>query len=178
MVIEPGGPRGVAMNRPERSSLPMSWELGGDLMSEMADSIRERRAREVPEPEREGVEKTTFDEWEEEWEEEEWEDEEDEWDEWEEEEGDEEWGEEEWKRSLAKKILNTTKALLPRLVDFIIDVATIALVPTTLMLVTITIFQTTVFGFLETSLLLWGATAATLMIANTKPRLLQKLRLR
>jgi hypothetical protein len=33
----------------------MSWELGGDLMSGMADSIRERRAREVPER-KEGVE--------------------------------------------------------------------------------------------------------------------------
>jgi hypothetical protein len=38
-----------------RSSLPMSGELGGDFMSGMADLIRERRAREVPEPEREGV---------------------------------------------------------------------------------------------------------------------------
>jgi hypothetical protein len=165
------------MNGPERPFLPMSGELGGDFMSGMADSIRERGAREVPAPTEEGVVEEAIEEFEEEWEEEdEWEDEEDEWDEWEEEEGDEEWGEEEWKRSLAKKILNTTKALLPRLVDFITDVATIALVPTTLMLVTIIIFQTTVFGFLETSLLLWGATAATLMIANAKTRLLQKLR--
>jgi hypothetical protein len=166
------------MSETERPFLPMSWELGGDFMSGMADSIRERRAREVP-GWKEGVETTIEEAWERVWEDEEedeWEDEEDEWDEWEEEEGDEEWGEEEWKRSLAKKILNTTKALLPRLVDFITDVATIALVPTTLMLVTITIFQTTVFGFLETSLLLWGATAVTLMIANVKQKLLQKLR--
>jgi hypothetical protein len=41
------------MSEPERPFLPMSWELGGDFMSGMADSIRERRAREVPEPERE-----------------------------------------------------------------------------------------------------------------------------
>jgi hypothetical protein len=58
------------MNGPERPFLPMSWELGGDFMSGMADSIRERRAREVPAPTEEGVEET-FDEWEEEWEEEE-----------------------------------------------------------------------------------------------------------
>jgi hypothetical protein len=46
------------MSEPERPFLPMSWELGGDFMSGMADSIRERRAREVPEPEREeGVDK-------------------------------------------------------------------------------------------------------------------------
>jgi hypothetical protein len=45
------------MSEPERPFLPMSWELGGDFMSGMADLIRERRAREVPEPEREeGVE--------------------------------------------------------------------------------------------------------------------------
>jgi hypothetical protein len=74
--------------------------------------------------------------------------------------------------------LNAVEALLPRLADFITDVATIALVPTTLMLVTITIFQTTVFGFLETSLLVGGATVTTLMIANAKQKLLQRLRLR
>jgi len=42
------------MSETERPFLPMSGELGGDFMSGMADSIRERRAREVPE--REGVE--------------------------------------------------------------------------------------------------------------------------
>jgi hypothetical protein len=47
------------MSEPERPFLPMSGELGGDFMSGMADSIRERRAREVPERE-EGVEETTF----------------------------------------------------------------------------------------------------------------------
>ncbi len=48
----PGSPRGVAMKTgPVRPFLPMSGELGGDFMSGMADSIRERRAREVPERE-------------------------------------------------------------------------------------------------------------------------------
>jgi hypothetical protein len=42
------------MSEPERPFLPMSGELGGDFMSGMADSIRERRAREVPG--KEGVE--------------------------------------------------------------------------------------------------------------------------
>jgi hypothetical protein len=42
------------MSEPERPFLPMSGELGGDFMSGMADSIRERGAREVPERE-EGV---------------------------------------------------------------------------------------------------------------------------
>jgi hypothetical protein len=41
------------MSETERPFFPMSGELGGDFMSGMADSIRERRAREVPE--REGV---------------------------------------------------------------------------------------------------------------------------
>jgi hypothetical protein len=36
------------MSELERPFLPMSWELGGDFMSGMADSIRERGAREVP----------------------------------------------------------------------------------------------------------------------------------
>jgi hypothetical protein len=44
------------MNGPERPFLPMSWELGGDFMSRMVDSIRERGAREVPAPTEEGVE--------------------------------------------------------------------------------------------------------------------------
>jgi uncharacterized protein YqhQ len=152
------------MSETERPFLPMSGELGGDFVSGMADSIRERGAREVPAPTEEGVEKTTFEEaWQKMWE-----------DEWEEDE--EEWEEEEWK--LTEKVLNAVEALLPRLADFVVDVATITLVPTTLMLVAIAIFQTTVFGFLETSLLLWGATAVTLMIANAKTRLLQKLRFR
>jgi hypothetical protein len=56
------------------------------------------------------------------------------------------------------------------------DVATLATVPAALLLLA-TAYQTT-FGILETALLLWGATAATLMIANAKTRLLQKLRLR
>jgi hypothetical protein len=48
------------MSETERPFLPMSGELGGDFVSGMADSIRERRAREVPG--KEGVEKTTFEE--------------------------------------------------------------------------------------------------------------------
>jgi hypothetical protein len=36
------------MSEPERPFLPMSGELGGDFVSGMADSIRERGAREVP----------------------------------------------------------------------------------------------------------------------------------
>jgi len=50
----PAAPGESAMSETERPFLPMSGELGGDFMSGMADSIRERRAREVPE--REGVE--------------------------------------------------------------------------------------------------------------------------
>jgi hypothetical protein len=157
------------MNEPERPFLPMSWELGGDFMSGMADSIRERRAREVPERE-EGVEdETTFEEeWpeDEEWEEEEWE-EEDEWD-------DEEWEDETWKEPLTEKLKSVFKKALGPLVDFITDVATMATVPAALLLLA-TAYQTT-FGILETALLLFGATVATLMIANTKQRLLRKLR--
>jgi hypothetical protein len=142
----------------ERPFLPMSWELGGDFMSGMADSIRERRAREVPGWE--GVVEEAFDEWEEE---EEWED--------------DEWEEEEWEASLTEKVLNAVEALLPRLADFIIDVATIALIPTTLTLLAI-VSQKTSFDLLDTGLLLFGATVATLTIANAKTRLLQRLRLR
>jgi hypothetical protein len=43
------------MSETERPFLPMSWELGGDFMSGMADSIRERGAREVPGKEGVGV---------------------------------------------------------------------------------------------------------------------------
>ena len=117
---------------PERPFLPMSGELGGDLMSGMADSIRERGAREVPG--KEGVDdETTFEEeWpeDEEWEEEEWE-EEDEW-------------EDEWEESLAEKALNVIEALMPRLVGFAVDVATIA-ISAMLMLLAIVLFQKTTF---------------------------------
>jgi hypothetical protein len=156
------------MSEPERPFLPMSWELGGDFMSGMADSIRERRAREVPER-KEGVveDETTFEEeWpeDEEWEEEEWEDEE------------EEWEDETWKEPLTEKLKSVFKKALGPLVDFAIDVTTIATVPAALLLLA-TAYQTT-FGILETALLLFGATVATLMIANAKTRLLQRLRLR
>ena len=144
-------------------------------MSGMADLIRERRAREVPAPTEEGV--ATEEAWKALWEdEEEWEEEWEEEDEWEEEEGDDEWGEEEWKESLAKKILNA-KALLPRLVDFVVDTTTIALVPTTLLLLAIA-SQKTSFEIFEAALLVGGATVVTLTIANFKARLLQRLRLR
>jgi hypothetical protein len=148
------------MSEPERPFLPMSWELGGDFMSGMADSIRERRAREVPER-KEGVveDETTF---EEEWPEDE---------EWEEE---EEWEDETWKEPLTEKLKSVFKKALGPLVDFITDVATMATVPAALLLLA-TAYQTT-FDILETGLLLFGATVATLMIANTKQRLLRKLR--
>jgi hypothetical protein len=154
------------MSEPERPFLPMSWELGGDFMSGMADSIRERRAREVPER-KEGVEdETTFEEeWpeDEEWEEEEWEEE-------------DEWDDEEWEVSEKPTLFERVSGLLIGFIDFMADVATLATVPAALLLLA-TAYQTT-FGILETALLLWGATAATLMIANAKTRLLQKLRLR
>jgi translation elongation factor EF-G len=142
-------------------------------MSGMADSIRERRAREFR---KEGVEddSATFEEeWPEddEWEDEEWEDEEElEDEEWEE--------EEEWEESLTEKVLNAIEALMPRLVDFAVDVATMALVPATLMLLAIALFQRTTFEIFETALLVGGATAMTLMIADAKTRLLQRLRFR
>ena len=150
---------------PERPFFPMSWELGGDLMSGMADSIRERRAREVPER-KEGVveDETTFEEeWpeDEEWEEEEWEDEEDEWD------------DEEWEVSEKPTLFERVSGLLIGFIDFIADVATLATVPAALLLVA-TAYQTT-FDVLETALLLWGATAATLMITNIKQKLLRRL---
>jgi hypothetical protein len=114
-------------------------------------------------PGKEGVE--TTEEWpeDEEWEEEEWEDEEDEWE------------DEEWEVS-EPTLFERVSGLLIGFIDFIADVATLATVPAALLLVA-TAYQTT-FGILETALLLWGATAATLMIANAKTRLLQKLRLR
>jgi hypothetical protein len=147
------------MSEPERPFLPMSWELGGDFVSGMADSIRERRAREVPAPTEEGVEETTF---EEEWPEEEWEEE----DEWE----DEEWEVSEKPRTLIERVLGP-------LIDFVADVATMATVPTALLLIATTYHTTTTFDIVETALLLFGATTATLMITNTKQKLLRRLRL-
>jgi hypothetical protein len=152
------------MSEPERPFLPMSGELGGDFVSGMADSIRERRAREVPEPEREeGVEDetTTVEKaWERTWEDEE----------------EDEWDDEEWEVSEKPTLFERVSGLLIGFIDFMADVATLATVPAALLLLA-TAYQTT-FGILETALLLWGATAATLMIANAKTRLLQKLRLR
>ena len=136
-------------------------------MSGHADSIR--RAREIR---KEGVETT------EEWSEEEWEDEweeEEEWeDEWEDDE--EEWEDETWKEPLTEKLKSVFKKALGPLIDFIADVATMATVPAALLLLA-TAYQTT-FGILETALLLWSGTAVTLMIANAKQKLLQRLRLR
>jgi uncharacterized membrane protein len=63
--------------------------------------------------------------------------------------------------------------VLGLLIDFITDVVTLATVPTALLLVA-TAYQTT-FGILETALLLFGATTATLMIANAKQKLLRRL---
>jgi len=130
-------------------------------VSGSCDSIRERRARESWEDGREEgveVETTTVEEaWQKIWEDEEWED-------------------ETWKEPLTEELKSVFKKALGPLVDFMADVATLATVPAALLLVA-TAYQTT-FNVLETALLLWGATAATLMIANTKTRLLQKLRLR
>jgi hypothetical protein len=138
-------------------------------MSGDADSIR--RAREIR---KEGVEdETAFEEiWpeeEDEWEDEEWGDDEEEWE-------DEEWEEDEWKVSLTEKVAKILDLLLPRLAGFAIDVMTIALVPTTLMLLTIA-FQRTTFGIFETHILLAIAAAVALMIADAKQKLLRRLRL-
>jgi hypothetical protein len=140
------------MSEPERPFLPMSGELGGDFMSGMADSIRERGAREVP-GWKEGVVEEAIEEFEEEWPEEEWED-------------------EEWE-VLSEKPRTLIERVLGLLIDFITDVVTLATVPTALLLVA-TAYQTT-FGILETALLLFGATTATLMIANAKQKLLRRL---
>jgi hypothetical protein len=139
----------------ERPFLPMSGELGGDFVSGMADSIRERGAREVP-GWKEGVVE------EEEWPEEEWEEE----DEWE----DEEW-EDEWEESLTEKVL----ALMPRLVGFAVDVATIA-IPAMLMLLAIVLFQKTTFEIFETAMLVGGATLITMFVSDAKQKLLQRLK--
>jgi Ran GTPase-activating protein (RanGAP) involved in mRNA processing and transport len=137
----------------------MSWNFGGESMSGNTDSIR--RAREIR---KEGVvedDNTTFEEWpEEEWEDEEWEDE-----------------DEEWEEPLSEKLKTLFKKALGPLVDFVIDVTTIATVPAALLLVA-TAYQTTTFDIVETALLLWSGTAMTLMIADAKQKLLQRLRLR
>jgi len=130
-------------------------------MSGHADSIR--RAREIR---KEGVETT------EEWSEEEWEDEWEEEEEWEDEWEDDE---EEWEEPLSEKLRTALMKALGPLIDFVVDVATLAAVPTALLLIA-TAYQTT-FD-LETALLLWSATAATLMISNAKQRLLRRFRLR
>jgi hypothetical protein len=126
-------------------------------MSGNTDSIR--RAREIR---KEGVVEETFDE--------EWEDEE----EWEE----DEWEEEEWEESLTERLKALFVKALGPLVDFIADVATIALVPAALLLVATAYHTTMTFDIVETALLLWAGTAITLMIADAKQRLLRRLRLR
>jgi hypothetical protein len=137
------------MSEPERPFLPMSGELGGDFMSGMADSIRERGAREVPAPTEEGVEETfdDFEEWEEEWEEEE-------------------------PLSVSEKLMMLIKRATVPLVEFAIDTATLVTVPTALLLLA----YHTVTDILEVALLLFGATIATLMITNIKQKLLRRLR--
>ena len=127
--------------------------------------IRERRAREVPEKE-EGVEETTFEEWpeDEEWEDEEWEEE-------------DEWEDEEWE-ALSEKPRTLIERVLGPLLDFIADVATMATVPAALLLIATAYHMTMTFDIVETALLLWSGTAVTLMIANAKQKLLQRLRLR
>ena len=122
-------------------------------MSGMADSIRERRAREVPEREAVVEGKTTEEAWKALWEED----------------------EEEWEEPLSEKLMTALMKALGPLIDFVVDVATLAAVPTALLLIA-TAYQTT-FD-LETALLLWSATAATLMISNAKQRLLRRFRLR
>jgi proline/glutamate/leucine-rich protein 1 len=154
------------MSEPERPFLPMSWELGGDLMSGMADSIRERGAREVPG--KEGVVEETFDEWEEEWEEEEWEEEE----EWPEEE--DEWEDEEWKEPLSEKLKTIFKKALGPLVDFVIDTAAIVAIPTVVTLSMITLFRTT--DIVEVYLATGAATVITILVSGAKQRLLQRLK--
>ena len=134
-------------------------------MSGMADSIRERGAREVP-GWKEGVdegETAPEEAWQKIWEEEdEWEEEE----EWE----DEEW-EDEWEESLTERVL----ALVPRLVGFAVDVATIA-IPAILMVLAIVLFQKTTFEIFETAMLVGGATLITMFVSDIKQKLLQRLK--
>jgi hypothetical protein len=111
---------------------------------------------------KEGVVEEAIEEFEEEWPEEEWKEEEDEWE-------DEEW-------EVSEKPTLRVSGLLIGFIDFVADVATLAMVPATLLLLA-TAYQTT-FDIVMTALLLWAGTAITLMIANTKTRLLRRLRLR
>jgi hypothetical protein len=148
-------------------------------MSGMADSIRERRAREFQEW-KEGDENEAIGEVEdsmkflEEWEEnEEWEDEEDEWDEWEEEEN--EWEDEEWKEPLSEKLKTVFKKALGPLVDFIVDTAAIVAIPTIVALSMIALFKTT--AFVEVYLAAGAATLITILVSDDKTRLLRRLQL-
>jgi hypothetical protein len=129
-------------------------------MSGHADSIR--RAREIR---KEGVEdETTFEEWpEEEWEDEEWEEDE------------EEWEDEEWEESLTEKLKTLFKKVLGPLVDFMIDTAAIAAIPTVVTLSMIALFRTTAF---EVYLAAVAATLITIFVSDAKQRLLRRLRLR
>jgi hypothetical protein len=119
-------------------------------MSGHTDSIR--RAREIR---KEGVEddSATFEE---------------EWPE------DEEWGDEEWDESLAEKALNAIEAIIPKLVGLAIDTAAIVAIPTVVTLSMIALFKTT--AFVEVYLATGAATLLTLLIADAKTRLLQRLR--
>jgi hypothetical protein len=148
-------------------------------MSGMADSIRERRAREFQEW-KEGDENEAIGEVEdsmkflEEWEEnEEWEDEEDEWDEWEEEEN--EWEDEEWKEPLSEKLKTVFKKALGPLVDFIVDTAAIVAIPTIVALSMIALFKTT--ALVEVYLAAGAATLITILVSDDKTRLLRRLQL-
>jgi hypothetical protein len=119
------------------------------------DSIRERRAREVPERE-EGVV-----------EEEEWPEEEDEWE--------DEWEDEEWEESLTEKLLNAIEAAMPELIGLAIDILAIMAVPTLVVLSMIVLFRTMAF---EVYLAAVAATLITMFVSDAKTRLLQRLRLR
>jgi len=142
-------------------------------MSGMADSIRERGAREVPgwkegvdEGETTTVEKAWKRTWkeEEEWEEEEWEEEE----EWPEEE------DEEWKEPLSEKLKTIFKKALGPLVDFVIDTAAIVAIPTVVTLSMIALFRTT--DIVEVYLATGAATVITILVSDAKQRLLQRLK--
>jgi len=122
-------------------------------MSGMADSIRERRAREVP-GWKEGVVKDEA------FEEEEWED---------------EWEDEE-KEALSEKLKTIFKKALGPLVDFMIDTAAIVAIPTVVTLSMIALFRTT--AFVEVYLATGAATLITMFVSDAKQKLLQRLRFR
>jgi hypothetical protein len=63
---------------------------------------------------------------------------------------------------------------MPRIIGFAVDVATIAMIPTALMLLAFA-FQRTTFEIFEVHILLATTTAVALMIADVKQKLLQRL---